>query len=190
MSDWITRIDPASIEAIATAFASIVVAVGAAIGRVRRAIGTAIRKARGRGGTAAALAFAALALGGCAAGAGGSLGETRVTADFDSRAEAARAAAEAQCEGVSDDVLKAALAPSPAQITMAGGQDKQQVGWTLDIADGTASYDASEVVATDPAAVRARIVGDLTAEQRKALESALPGGIGALVDRIVGAAGR
>jgi len=67
MPDWIKNIDPASVEAIATAVASIVVAVGAAIGRVRRAIGKAIRKARGRAGPPAAVLLLAVGLSGCGA---------------------------------------------------------------------------------------------------------------------------
>jgi len=75
MPDWIKAIDPASIEAIATAIATIVVAVGAAIGRVRRAVAEATRKARGkvkqaarRGrGTGVVLVLVLPLLGGCSA---------------------------------------------------------------------------------------------------------------------------
>ena len=112
MPDWISNIDPASVEAIASTIAGVIVAVGAAIGRIRRAVVKACKKAVGRGGPLVAVAVLTIGLQGCAAvGIAGGVITTGVGA---------------YCAGVSDaakDVVRDTVTAGEKIIACEGDND-------------------------------------------------------------------
>mgnify|MGYP006449825677 CR=1 FL=1 len=72
--------------------------------------------------------------------------------------------------------------PLPKRMALNDGKDKAQIDWSVNVAKGTATYGASDVVATDPAKVKAKIAETAGDDAVKAIEKAFPGGVSGLVD--------
>jgi len=142
---------------------------------------------------AAVVIGGSVALAGCSAFEGNNLGETRVQAEFPTNhAERIQASeklvATLADAGVGGDkiaaVMNAVQRPVPGSLTFADGKDKANESWSLNIAQGTAQYDASEVGATSPAKVKAKIAEAAGEDAVKAVEQAFPGGVQGLVDAL------
>lgn len=168
------------------------------IGKERRrrlmgALRKAGRRMRGKGGTASAVLAAALVLGGCAAFDSNKLGETSIETQFQGtsveRMKAADdVAAKLSKAGLDGEQIKAVFAsvtrPLPSKISLSDGKDKATVDWEVNIAEGTATYNASEVGATDPAKVKATIAENAGDDLVKSIENGFPGGIEGLVEKL------
>ena len=115
---------------------------------------------------AALLGAAVLTLGACS---GKTLGETKIEATFYSPKERVEAFGGGTFDDVSDETLRAAMRPQPKRMVLYDGKDKKSVSWAVDVAEGTASYEASDVGATAPAKVDRAIVGEQTELGEKAL---------------------
>ena len=72
----------------------------------------------------------------------------------------------------------------PQRMALTDGKDKAQIDWSVNVAKGTATYGASDVVATDPAKVKATIAETAGDDAVKAIESAFPGGVSGLIDAL------
>jgi len=137
--------------------------------------------------------IALIGLAGCAAFEGNTLGETKIETEFQGNSvERIKAAepviakmAEAGFEPETTQRIMASLTrPLPSRMALTDGKDKAQIDWSVNVAEGTATYSASEVVATDPAQVKARIQEAAGDDAVQAIESAFPGGITGLIDAL------
>ena len=64
------------------------------------------------------------------------------------------------------------------------GKDKAKISWSVNVAEGTATYDASEVGATSPAKVKKAIAENAGDDAVAAIEQAFPGGIAGFVEQL------
>lgn len=160
--------------------------------RLMQALRKAGRRLRGNGGTTAALVLV-VALGGCSAFQGNTLGETRIQTDFQGnsvkRIEAGGTLVKQMREsGLSGEqvatVMQAVTRPLPQRMSLTDGKDKASITWSVDVAKGKADYSASDVRATDPAKVRAAIAKEAGDDAVAAIEKALPGGISGLIKKL------
>lgn len=139
-----------------------------------------------------AIALVALAgiVAGCAAFESNTLGETRIETEFQEnsveRLEAAQPVldklAKAGFEPETTQKIVASLTrPLPSRMALTDGKDKTQIDWSVNVAEGTATYGASDVVATDPGKVKATIAEAAGDDAVQAIENAFPGGVQGLI---------
>lgn len=135
----------------------------------------------------------AVALGGCAAFEGNTLGETQIKTEFQAnsveRIEATAPLVKQMREsGLSGEqvatVMQAVTRPLPQSMSLYDGKDKASINWSVDVAKGTADYSASEVGATSPAKVKQAIAKQAGDDAVAAIEQAFPGGIAGLVEQL------
>lgn len=130
---------------------------------------------------------------GCSALQGNKLGETRIKGKFQRNSVERIKAGTSLVEqlnkaGVGAEnvqkIVAALTRPLPKTLTLTDGKDKEHIEWQLNIAKGTAEYEANKVVATDAAEVKAKIAKEVGDDAVKAIEKALPGGFKGLIDAL------